>query len=42
MGDVYLKCPLSGEILWHDWCSHSDYVNRYGNYDMGRFLWVSV
>lgn len=42
MGDVYLNCPLSGECFWYDWCSHDEYVNRYSNYDAGRFLWVNT
>lgn len=42
MGDVYINCPLSGERFWYDWCSHTDYVNCYGGFDAGRFLWVSA
>lgn len=40
MGNVYLNCPLSGEVLWYDWCAHKDFACRYGNFDAGRFLWV--
>jgi hypothetical protein len=41
MGTVWLKDPSTGELLWYDWCTHADSVRRYGNYDVGRFLWVS-
>lgn len=41
MGNVYLNCPLSGELLWHDYCSHEGFARRYGNYDKGVFIWVS-
>lgn len=42
MGDVYIKCPLSEEVLWYDWCSYADFCNRYSNYDKGMFMWVSA
>lgn len=42
MGDVYINCPLSGELLWYDWCSHEEYAKRYGIFDLGRFIWVGV
>lgn len=43
MGDVYLNCPLNGGLHWYDWCTHRDYVNRYGTvFDTGRFIWVSA
>lgn len=41
MGDVYVKCPSSGELLWYDWCSHEDYVMRYTQFDVGRFFWAT-
>jgi hypothetical protein len=42
MGDVFLNCPLSDDVFWFDWCSHEDFAKRYGNYDKGRFFWVSA
>ena len=41
MGNVWLNDPLSGDCFWYDWCTHADYVRRYGNFDTGRFLWVT-
>jgi hypothetical protein len=41
-GDVYCNCPLSGEIVWYDWTSYDDFCKRYGNFDQGRFFWVST
>lgn len=40
-GNVYMKCPVSGDVFWYDCCNHKDYVNRYGSFDSGRFLWVA-
>lgn len=42
MGDVYLRDPLNGELCWYDWRSYADYVNVYGGFDLGRFIWVSA
>lgn len=41
MGNVYLKCPLSGSVHWYDWTTYESYVARYGNFDTGRFIWCS-
>jgi hypothetical protein len=41
-GDVYCNCPLSGETFWYDWASYEDFCLRYGNFDKGRFYWVSA
>ena len=41
-GDVYIKCPLSGEVLWQDWCSLDRFRAHYvAQFDAGLFLWVA-
>jgi len=40
-GYVYLRDLVDDGVYWYDFCTHADYVNRYGNFDTGRFLWVS-
>jgi len=37
-GDVYLRCPLSGETVWFDWMSYGDFQRRYSANT--NLLWV--
>lgn len=37
-GDVYLKCPLSGDVVWFNWCSFEYFQLNYIHYDM---VWVA-
>lgn len=40
-GNIYLRDPVDGELYWYDFGTHEDYVRRYGNFDVGRFLWIA-
>ena len=41
-GNVYMRCPASGETFWYDWCSFERFQAHYVfSFDFGRFLFVT-
>lgn len=42
-GDIYLKCPNSGDLLWYDWTSFERFQSHYiAGFDKGRFIFVAT
>lgn len=39
-GDVYLRCPLSGETLWFDWMSYEAFQRKVASFP--NLLWVAA
>ena len=40
-GDVYINCPLSGEVLWQDWTNLARFNEHYvASFDKGLFFFV--